>query len=318
MEKPEVSVIISNSHPKGVLLPHIYSLLHQTISKDRYEIFFPNYQHLSAEESSMLVFFEETFPHFHLPHSEKGNRTKALNFAAEQAKGKWLLFTESHCLMPPELLEKYLQFLEKNTFLCVRGVYKVLPTDSLSAKAEGWLRHSSFPPECLDLHDSAIERKLFWKRGGFDETFLHIPEFVFGAKYYDEGGKIGSFSECIVWHKEEHLFNEYMKGVLENGREQMKIFLREGVDLASKYFPNPVVRYYTFMKFFRLALLPAPFLLSSLGRLGFFLANLINAESVGFYFFRLAAKNTHRTGLLKGMVSCSSKKSDVMYATSSS
>jgi hypothetical protein len=275
----------------------------QMTSSGCYEVILPLFEPLEKEEETILRDYEKTFLHFRMLKGSS-KRSVALNEGAKEARGKWLIFIESHCMMQHDWLEKYLSFLKETKLECVRGEFKDLPSDRMISKAETRLKSYSKhidAPYYLDFHHTAILKSRFFQAGGLCEDIPILSEFELGARLHHNGLVIGKFAESAVWHKNAASLSSFLKIVCKNGEDWMRtIFLHDNA-FCRVYFSTPFIHLWQKLKPIRFLLLWVAYVLIFIGKIGYFFGWLFKIEACACFFLRLSAENTHRLGFIKAL-----------------
>lgn len=126
---------------------------------------------------------------------------------ARVAAGKWLLFTEPHCLADPHCVRALTEYVDAGRFAgaCVR----TLPTEERSrvARMEAWMYL-----EDARLWTQENDWRKFTKRGfllsrsayedvgGFDASHLRFAEITIAAKLRRKGYRLGFAPQAVITH----------------------------------------------------------------------------------------------------------------------
>jgi len=255
----------------------------------------------------LLKDLEIDHPHFSVLRDRTTNRSALFNQAVADAKGKWLLFVESHCIMRRDWLKKYLLFLENQKDQIVRGNIKDLPNGSWIGKTEEIIRNQietarnleNKTAYYLDFHHTAFLRELYLSIGGLDSDLWILGEFELGARLHNLGYTIGVWNEILVWHKNDTALSSYMKNSHQHGKDTMRVFQTHGSEFATKYFPNPIFRRLSIVRNFPGLLLNISRFLNVIGFLGCNILQALKCRKAYNCFFSLYGKNIHRTGMLQ-------------------
>ncbi|MFH1228893.1 MAG: glycosyltransferase [Candidatus Aenigmatarchaeota archaeon] len=142
----------------------------------------------------------------------------ARNLGAKVAKGKIVMFTDSDCIVPRNVLRKIMDDFRKHDIAGVGGSYKTFnkefPTARFVGYEIGW-RHSKQPrhTDFLGTYCCAYNRGLFIKFGGFDTSFKvasgEDPEFSF--KLSEAKHKLLFDNSIFVWHTHPSSLGKYLR-----------------------------------------------------------------------------------------------------------
>lgn len=175
------SVVIPTYNRKDKLIKCLDALNMQTLSKSKFEV-------LVVDDASNDGTYEVLKKHdvkvFRL--KKNSGRSVARNFGVSQAKGKYVVFTDSDCIVPNDWLQKIYSVYEKYDDAAGVGGGVIGKGTSIYARYETFLFSkyvkankvyvSSKRDEApFALGNMSYDRSAFLDLGGFNET---IPDFV--------------------------------------------------------------------------------------------------------------------------------------------
>ncbi len=144
-----------------------------------------------------------------VPHrllSERSNNeTELYHLGATAARGRWLLFNESHCVAEPNYLDALSHFLGGGWDAAV-GVSVGVCANMLARMDERLflegMRHVREHDDWrkVSVHGFAIRRDLYEELGGLDPRFDRFAEWVLAARLRDRGARVGFADGARVRH----------------------------------------------------------------------------------------------------------------------
>lgn len=210
--KIKISIIIPSFRSEKTIGRCLESLVNQDYHKKFYEIIVVDNFSKDNTEKICRKFKKVKFI------KRKSNPAEARNLGAKMARGKIILFTDSDCVVPRNLLKKVMRNFRIYKIAGVGGTYKTLNKDSAIAKYVGYeigWRHYKQPKKTdfLGTYCCAYKRDIFLKFGGFDETFKiasgEDPEFSF--KLVNAGYKLFFDKTMFVWHSHPETLKRYLR-----------------------------------------------------------------------------------------------------------
>lgn len=304
----KASVIISDVNPQGMLLPCVHAVCNQDFSD--YEIILPDYGLFRKEDEALLSHFEAQYHNFRILRNETNNRSALINEAVRRAKGKILLFLESHCIVDKNWVKNYVDLFGKKKIQIALGKVRTMPSDSYLGKAEEHMRLRIVRNNELrgtdetyfDFHNSAMTRKCFIEASGLSENIPLLAEFEFGARIHQSGIDIFHFSDGYVWHANSTPFWKYKEVIGGQGRDKVMILMMHGSNFLQKYFPSRhSLNFLNFLKIFRLPSLVLMKLIIYVGMAGCNIGRLLNAQGIVNFYFYIFAKGCFWRGILMGL-----------------
>jgi glycosyltransferase involved in cell wall biosynthesis len=213
----------------------------------------------------------------------------ARNFGVKNANGKYVVFTDSDCILPFDYFEKIKNNLSVEEVDVFGGPDKADTNFNSMQKAisysmtaflttgniRGGQKVDKFYPRSFNL---GIKREVFVQMGGFPVTGMHPGEdMVFAVELIKRGYKTKLFKDIFVYHKRRNNMKSFFKQVFRFGKTR---------HIISKVYPE------TFKIFYLI-----PSLFTGFFILSFFLAfvNIFFLAPIFFYgiliFFDSFKKN---------------------------
>jgi glycosyltransferase involved in cell wall biosynthesis len=158
----------------------------------------------------------------------------ARNKGAQHAKGEYLLFFDSDCVIPSDYFNKILAHLEHEDLDCFGGpdkahaffspIQKAISYSMTSILTTGGIRGGrhkldKFYPRSFNL---GVKRELFNKIGGFSDMRFG-EDLDFSLKAHQSGMKIGLVSDTFVYHKRRTSFKSFFKQVFNSGAARIEL-----------------------------------------------------------------------------------------------
>lgn len=161
-------------------------------------------------------------------YKENGGPAQARNYGAEKAKGEWLLFFDSDCIIPPhyfteakkELAGKKCQLFggADRSHESFTTLQKAIDYSMTSIITTGGIRGNKksadkFYPRTFNM---GIQKRVFEEIGGFSN--MRFGEDVdFSYKVKEGGYESRFFPQAWVYHKRRNTFRTFFKQVFNSG-----------------------------------------------------------------------------------------------------
>lgn len=164
-----ISVIIPTCHRNDLLAKCLDCLApgKQTLNPSCYEIIVTD----DGSQSTAKNLIQEKYPWVQWIKGPQKGPAANRNNGAKHAKGEWLVFTDDDCLPEPVWLETYFKSIKQYpTAKAFEGA--IHPTSWEELKKDLAECPINIQGNCFWSANIAIESKLYWNIGGFDEEFL--------------------------------------------------------------------------------------------------------------------------------------------------
>ena len=175
-------------------------------------------------------------------YKENGGPAAARNFGAEKAKGKWLVFFDSDCIIPENYISETVKELEGEKCRLFGGADRSHPSFTALQKAidysmtsiitTGGIRGNrksadKFYPRTFNM---GIEKAVFEEIGGFSN--MRFGEDVdFSYKVKEGGYESRFFPDSWVYHKRRNTFRTFFKQVFNSGIARIHLTRRHAGSL---------------------------------------------------------------------------------------
>ncbi len=296
----QISVIIPTYNSERTVAETLRSVLDSAFPKNQFEVIFVD----DGSKDNTVKILKQTKNVRVFARKHAGPASQR-NFGVRMAKGDIVLFTDSDCIMPKDLLRRVSDDFKKYDITGVGGTYRTLNKESLIARYVGYeigLRHEKENKftDFLGTYCCAYKRDIFLKFGGFDEKFLTAsgedPELSFRVS---RGHKLLLDKKLFVWHPHPDSLRKYL------GNQYWRAYWRV---LMYKKFPKKILgESYTgkeipLASFFMMLFLLTLFLSFFQGYLIYVsLLSLILFYSVYYRFFRFIIKE-EKTQVLSALI----------------
>lgn len=191
----------------------------------------------SEVKSEFLTFqYEQQFPINYIYQSNQGPGP-ARNTGAQQAKGRWLIFLDSDCILPADYLSIISKEVESEDFDCFGGPDKPHPDFNTIQKAIGYAMSSVLTTggirgakENLDIfyprsYNLGVRNSVFNALKGF--TNMRFGEDLdFSMRLLKKGYSTRLIKEAFVFHKRRNNFRSFFKQVFNSGIARINLEIR--------------------------------------------------------------------------------------------
>lgn len=191
MSEPKVSVIIPTYNSAKTLKYTLESLVNQTYTS--FEILLvDNYSsdetpRLAKEYSAKLILL-------------KGERTRAKNYGARIARGKYVLFLDSDMILEPKVIEECVYVIESDNNIAGVIIPEKTIGDNIWAKIRAYER--KFYENTYVESPRFFKRKLVLEVGGFDEDVIFYEESTLPYKLEKLGYNVRARISSYILHYE--------------------------------------------------------------------------------------------------------------------
>lgn len=160
-------------------------------------------------------------------------RSIARNYGMERARGRWLVFFDSDCVIPPDYFSKLRMAIAENPLDCYGGpdaahssfsaVQKAINFAMTSFLTTGGIRggrHSmeKFTPRTFNM---GFTRQVYQKVGGFREMFSE--DIDMSTRIRLAGFSCGLYRQVPVWHKRRVDFKRFWRQVYVFGMSRITL-----------------------------------------------------------------------------------------------
>lgn len=169
------------------------------------------------------------------------------NLGAEEAKGEYVVFIDSDCIIPPDYLEKVDSFLQANKLDGYGGpdaahdsfspVLKAINYAMTSFLTSGGIRGKKKHMGKYQLRgfNMGIRKEIFKKIGGY--SGLHVSEDIdLSIRLHKAGFETGLIPDAYVYHKRKSNFYKFYKQLFLHGKGRVDLQVRHGDALKLIHF----------------------------------------------------------------------------------
>ena len=219
---PALSVIAPLIDNRGHAVEAVSSWTRgQTLARDQYEVLVVSNGREGDAEAAAQRYLG---PGDRLLRREHVNELALDDHGARQARGRWLLFTEGHCVPEPTCLEALLEHLETRwpteAGACLRTTDdgNPHPLAALEGRAyqEGfaeWSRDGDWRK--VTIRGIAVRRQVYLDVGGFEHEFGCFAEAALAATLHARGYRLGYVPAAAVKHYNSTNLRELLAYVQE-------------------------------------------------------------------------------------------------------
>ncbi len=161
----------------------------------------------------------------------------ARNTGAEKAQGRWLIFLDSDCMLPPNYLEIVDKEADCEEFDCFGGPDKAHPTFNTIQKAIGYAMSSVLTTggirgarEKLDIfyprsYNLGVRKSVFMAMQGFS-TMRFGEDLDFSMRLLEKGYSTRLIRKAFVFHKRRNNFRSFFKQIFNSGIARINLEFR--------------------------------------------------------------------------------------------
>jgi hypothetical protein len=233
---PRFSVIIPLEEHRGHAVRCIRAWVEQrAFPREQFELVIagpPDYPPAELEEIQSLL-----APHDRLLHLAHHHDMDLCAEAAEDARGEWLFFTESHCFPEPQTLARADEAARLHPEWAGFSCRSVPVTKNRLSKIEAELyerdiEHGMTEHPWRKVLDQCfvVRKSAYFEAGGFDPSFGHFAEWLIAARFYALGLTIGYAREARIHHTYVGKFDEWRRFTADFFHGQMRYVALEPAD----------------------------------------------------------------------------------------
>ncbi|PQO37488.1 glycosyltransferase family 2 protein [Bremerella cremea] len=217
-----ISVVVPLPDDRGHLLECLQGFTQQQIDVP-FEVIVPT----SERSPESLASLFEQFPSVRWVH-RPGLRVNGLyNAGAEEARGKYLYITESHCVPQPDCLQQIFDYVRQNQLPVACSASDGLPGNHIAAGEqrifeEDFVRWMGARKCKVAIRGTLIERALWEKAGGFQAEYGHFSEMMIGRKLESLGARVGCAERSVVSHGNQECLKELAAELIEYGEDECR------------------------------------------------------------------------------------------------
>ncbi len=207
-----------------------------------------------------------TYP-LHIVYEEYLSVSDGRNRAAEKAKGEYLIFMDSDCLIPPNYLKLVEAHLSKHSLDAFGGpdkahknftpLQKAISFSMTSLLTTGGIRGKqnhvgTYHPRGFNM---GIKASTFNAVGGYSD-FRCGEDIELSMRIIEQGYSVGFIPEAFVYHKRRTSLKQFFKQVYRFGAARINIYKRHPKELKVTHFFPLLFSLYVISSVLGITLLP--------------------------------------------------------------
>lgn len=231
MQQPEYSVIIPVYNRRAEVNDLIRSLAAQ--SEKDFEVMIVEDGSTEKCDDVVAQYADQVDAHYHWKPNE--GRSLARNYGIEHSRGRWLIFFDSDCVIPPDYFATLSRSLKANPVDCFGGpdaaaqdfnrVQKAISFSMTAFLTTGGIRGGKvhlekFVPRSFNM---GYTRHVWQQVGGFREMFSE--DIDMSTRIRKAGFKIGLISEAYVYHKRRNTLRSFARQTYVFGMSRITLKL---------------------------------------------------------------------------------------------
>ena len=240
---PDISVVLTLLDHNGHGVECVESWARrQDLGRDRYEVIVVGSGGETEVEARVrpLLGAED-----HLLRLESPREPDLHDHGARAARGRWLLFTEAHCIAEPSCLTSLLGFLSDGGSAYVGAAIRSFagPTADVIARCERrwyddgfkeWSREGDWRK--VTIRGFAIRRDVYLEVGGFEYRFGCFAETALAATLDSRELRLGYTPDAAVEHYDATEMAELMRYIREYRQRELAYRATRPRDYCERYF----------------------------------------------------------------------------------
>ena len=214
----------------------------QDLPRDRYEVIVVGSGGEPEVEDAIRPLLA---PADRLLRGESKRELELHDHGARAARGRWLLFTEGHCVAEPTCLSSLLRYLSEHESryagACIRSTDGGVPSPVARGERrwyvdgfEEWSREGDWRK--VTIRGFAIRRQTYLDVGGFEHRFGCFAESALAATLDDQGYRLGYAPEAAVKHYDATAVRTLIAFVREYREGELAYRRTRERDYCDRYF----------------------------------------------------------------------------------
>ena len=164
-------------------------------------------------------------------YKENEGRSIARNYGIERARGRWLVFFDSDCVIPPDYFEAAARGLEENPLDCYGGPDAAHDSFSDTQKAINYSMTSFLTTGGIRGGKVQLEKftprtfNMGFTRKVYDRVEMFSEDIDMSTRIRNAGFRIGLIRPAYVWHKRRVDFRKFLRQVYVFGMSRITLAL---------------------------------------------------------------------------------------------
>jgi predicted dehydrogenase len=241
--QPHISVVFPLPDHRGLALDAVASWARgQSYPRDRFELVLLSdgaEPELDDKIRALLGPSDRLIVH------RTDNESLLYDLGAREARGRWLLFSEPHCLAEPQCLSELADYLATHAVdgACLRSI-GISPTRMAQleerqydigfaqfGRAGDWRK--------VILRGVALSREAYLQSGGFEHEFGRFSEWALGATLHAQGRRLGYAAGAAVRHLYTTHMSMLLPHVLSFSAGEIRYRDHQPAEYCDRYFGLP-------------------------------------------------------------------------------
>ena len=240
---PIISVIVPIADHRGWALRSVETWARdQSLPRHRYEVLVVSGGREPALEAQIAALLA---PRDRLIVEPSGDEARLYDVGARQARGRWLLFTEGHCLADRDCLSEMVRHLTETRSvgaMCGSENICETPLARMEARMSDALKPANLDPSFwakFFLRGTAVSRDVYLQLGGLAWRYGRFCEVDFALRLHLAGYRLGYVPSAVVHHATMNAVSEIRETLHEYAQGEIAYRHEHPLGEGNAYFGEP-------------------------------------------------------------------------------